>query len=109
MGWQKGWTFYPADSKKEVLHEEPKLDKPDDQNIGALWADFLQSIKSNTLPVCDIETGHRSTNMSLLGMISLKTGRSIKWDGEKEMILNDPEASKLLSREYRTPWEYPRV
>jgi hypothetical protein len=42
-------------------------------------------------------------------MISLKTGRSIKWDGEKELILNDPEASKLLSREYRTPWEYPSV
>lgn len=109
MGWQDGWTFYPVDKKKQVLHEAPKLHKPDDQNIPELWANFLQSIKTNQLPVCDIEIGHRSTNMSLLGMLSLKLGRSVQWDGEKEIILNDPEANKLLSRPYRTPYEYPRV
>jgi predicted dehydrogenase len=109
MGWQDGWTFYPADKKKQVLHEAPRLHKPDDQNIPELWANFLQSIKTNQLPICDIEIGHRSTNMSLLGMLSLKLGRSVQWDGEKEIILNDPEANKLLSRDYRSPWEYPRV
>jgi hypothetical protein len=109
MGWQKGWTFYPVDSKKEIIHQPAKLNEPDSQNINELWVNFLQSIKTNQLPLCDIETGHRSTNLSLLGMISLKTGRSLQWDGEKELIVNDPEASKLLSRDYRSPWEYPRV
>ena len=47
--------------------------------------------------------------MALLGMISLKAGRSIDWDGEKEQIIGDPEASKLLKRQYRAPWEYPKV
>jgi hypothetical protein len=59
--------------------------------------------------VRDIEIAHRSTNMSLLGMLSLKLGRSIQWDGDKEMILGDPEANKLLSRPYRKPWEYPKI
>ena len=57
--------------------------------------------------MCDIEIGHRSTNMSLLGMLSMKLGRSMQWDGDKEVVIGDDEANKLLSREYRKPWEYP--
>lgn len=107
MGWLDGWTFYPSDKKKPVLHEAPKLNKPDDQNIRELWADFLDAIKTGRRPVCDIEIGHRSTNMSLLGMLSLKLGRAVEWDGQKEEVVGDPEANKLLSRPYRAPWKYP--
>jgi predicted dehydrogenase len=107
MGWIDGWTFYPDDSKKPLIHEGSKLDQPDDQNIALLWADFLESIKTHKRPVRDIEAGHRSTNMSLLGMLSLKLGRSIEWDGEKEEIVGDADANKLLRREYRKPWVYP--
>jgi hypothetical protein len=41
--------------------------------------------------------------------LSLKIGRSIKWDGEKEIIIGDPEANRLLHRKYRKPWVYPKV
>src|SRR5688572_28466110 len=107
MGWQDGWTFYTSDKSKQVIHENPKLDKPDDQNIAALWADFMQSIAANKRSVCDIEIGHRSTNMSLLGMLSWKLGRSIAWDGEKQLVINDAEANALLQRQYRGEWLYP--
>jgi hypothetical protein len=43
----------------------------------------------------------------LLGMLSYKLGRSVQWDGEREVIIGDPEANQLLSREYRKPWVYP--
>ncbi len=109
MGWLDGWTFYPSNKNQSKVHEEPKLNKPDDQNIKELWADFISAIKSNKLPVCDIEIGHRSTNMSLLGMLSMKLGRSVQWNGEKEIIINDPEANKMLSRNYRAPYEYPKL
>ncbi|MCR4413667.1 MAG: gfo/Idh/MocA family oxidoreductase, partial [Thermoguttaceae bacterium] len=109
MGWQKGWTFYPVDSRQPVLHEDPQLHKPDDQNIKELWADFLQAIETGKRPVCDIELGHYSTNVALLGMLSYKLGRSIEWDGEKEECIGDPEANKLLRREYRAPWKYPEA
>jgi predicted dehydrogenase len=109
MGWLDGWTFYPADKNKPILHEDPKLGQPDDQNIRELWADFLEAIRTGRRPVCDIEIGHRSTNMSLLGMLSLKLGRSIQWDGDKEEVIGDAEANTLLSRAYRAPWRYPEV
>jgi predicted dehydrogenase len=109
MGWLDGWTFYPANKNRQLIHQDPQLDKPDDQNIRALFANFLDCVKTGRRPVCDIESGHRSTNVSLLGMLSLKLGRSIQWDGEKELIIGDPAANKLLRRPYRSPWEYPKA
>lgn len=107
MGWLDGWTFYPSDKNRSIIHEAPVLHKPDDQNIPELWADFMQSVQQNHSPVCDIAIGQRSTNMSLLGMLSYKLGRSIEWDGEQQLIKNDEEANKLLQRKYRGEWEYP--
>lgn len=107
MGWLDGWTFYPSDKNKPVLHEKPTLHTVDNNNIKELWADFLSAIENKRRAVCDIEIGHRSTNMSLLGVLSAKAGRSISWDPDKEIILNDPEANTLLQRTYRGSWIYP--
>ena len=109
MGWQQGWTFYPSNRRKQPLHEDPQLNLPDQQNIKELWADFMKCVKSRGKPVCDIEIGHWSTNMSLLGMLSLKVGRSLRWDGAKETVIGDVEANKLLHRNYRDAWRYPEV
>ena len=109
LGWQDGWSFYPSGDMNVEPTEKmaPQLDKPDDQNIAPLWTDFIDCIETGKTPVCDIEHGHRSSTMALLGMLTLKLGRSVAWDGEKQTILNDPEAQKLLAREYRAPWVYP--
>ena len=109
LGWQDGWTFYPSNRNEPEVHEAPTLHKPDDQNIKELWADFMDCVKTRRLPVCDIEIGHRSTNMSLLGMLSAKLGRSVAWDGEKDQVPGDEEANRLLRRDYRAPWQYPSV
>jgi predicted dehydrogenase len=106
VGWHDGWTFYPSAKGQPVLHEDPKMHLPDQQNIKELWANFLGAIKTGKTPISDIEYGYRATNMSLLAMVSAKLGgRSLQWDGEK--ILADAEANKLLRRDYRGPWKYP--
>jgi predicted dehydrogenase len=108
MGWLDGWTFYPVNNKKSPIHQDPQLNEPDQQNIRELFADFLESIKSGRRSLCDIEVGHRSTNMSLLAMLSLKLSRSLRWDGERQVILDDDQANALLKRDYRKPWVYPK-
>jgi len=40
-------------------------------------------------------------------MLSMKIGRSLAWDGEKEVVIGDDAANALLAREYRKPWVYP--
>jgi predicted dehydrogenase len=107
MGWRDGWTFYPTDGKKPIVQQAAELQEPDGHNIKLLWADFLAAIESGRRPTCDIEIGHQATVASLLGMLSLKLGRSVKWDGDKELCIGDDEANKLLRREYRAPWVYP--
>jgi predicted dehydrogenase len=107
LGWLDGWTFYPSSRGKSVVHQNPTLHKPDLHNIPELWADFLDAIKTGRRPVNDIESGHRSTTMSLLGMMSAKLGRSVEWDGAKEVIVGDAAANKLLRRDYRAPWKFP--
>lgn len=107
MGWLDGWTFYPADTRKASIHQAPTLHEPDQQNIRELWADFLGAIASGKPPISDIEVGHRSTSMSLLGMLSMKLGRSVRWDAEAQRVVGDEEANGLLRRAYRSPHVYP--
>ena len=109
MGWQKGWTFYPTNANEPVVSEAPKLNSPDSQNIKELFADFLQAIRTGSKPVSDIGEVHLSTNLALLGMLSLKLGKSIEWDGTRERIIGDDAANQLLRRPYRKGWEYPKA
>ena len=109
LGWRDGWTFYPKSKNQSPIHMDPVLHSKDSHNLPESWSDFIRAIESDSLPTCDIETGHLATNVSLLGMMSYNLGRSIQWDGEKELALNDPEANKLLTKEYRGEWELPKV
>ncbi len=109
IGWQDGWTFYPADDNAQIVHEDSQLQQPDGHNLKLLWADFMAAIDEGRKGVASIEIAHRSSVLPLLGMISARTGRSLNWDGDKEQIIGDPEANKLLSRPYRAPWVYPTV
>ena len=107
LGWRDGWTFYPSNKNESKIQKPAKLNAPDHQNIKELWADFIQAIEQKRRAACDIENGHLATNISLLGMLSYKLGRSIEWDADKEMIIGDSEANQLLKRDYRGDWEYP--
>ncbi|MEJ2703492.1 MAG: Gfo/Idh/MocA family oxidoreductase [Sedimentisphaerales bacterium] len=68
------------------------------------YVDWLDAIRKRSKPICDIETGCRSVTVCLLGNIAYKLGRSLRWDPEHEVIVGDPEASRLLSRPLRSPW-----
>lgn len=109
VGWRDGWTFYPTDSKSQVVHENAQLQEPDGHNLTLLWADFLAAVEQGKKAVASIEIAHRASVLPLLGMISWRTGRSLEWDGSREQIVGDAEASKLLSRPYRGSWVYPEV
>ncbi len=108
LGWQSGWTFYPRDEKKEIIREAAQLNKPDDQNIDLVWQDFLSCIKSGKTPNANITCGKHATNMALLANVSAAAGRSIDWDYKNDKIVGDKSAQKLLARDYRKPWVYPK-
>ena len=70
---------------------------------------FLDCVRSRNRCVCDIETGHRSTTPTLLANIALKSHALLDWDAQAERFTNNDAANKLLSYDYRKPYELPRV
>jgi predicted dehydrogenase len=66
---------------------------------------FLECVKSRKEPNSDLESAHRVATVCHLSNISLKTGRKIRWDADKEEILGDAEASQMLVLSYRKPWD----
>ncbi len=68
------------------------------------WKDFISSMKSRKPPISDIEIGHRSTAMALLGNVSLRSRQRVEWDPKTETTPNK-EAQTYLSRPYRAPWK----
>jgi len=55
-------------------------------STAGLWSDFLDALETNRRPISAIEEIHRSTNLSLLGMLSYKLGRSVRWDQGKGRV-----------------------
>jgi predicted dehydrogenase len=69
--------------------------------------DLLAAIDKRSKPVADIEEGFISTSSCILANLAMKTGRKFTWDAQKQQVVNDPEANKLLARPYRKPWTHP--
>ncbi len=72
----------------------------------ANFIDAIRSGKDDTLH-CDIREGYYSSALPLLANISYRLGRALTFDGDKEKFVNDPEADRMLTREYRTPYVVP--
>jgi predicted dehydrogenase len=70
---------------------------------------FVESVRARKAPNADIEIGHRSTSVALLGNIAMKTGKKLHWDAQKEEFTGDPEASVRLTRNLRKPWDLIRL
>jgi predicted dehydrogenase len=66
---------------------------------------FLDAMKSRQKPIADVEDGHRTATTCHLANMSLRLGRSIRWDPDKEVVIGDKEAQAMLTRPYRKPWD----
>ena len=70
--------------------------------------DFLDAIRTNRRPNCDVELGYKSVVAMQLGNIAWRTGHSLTIDPQNGHILGNPDAQKLWSRTYEKGWE-PKV
>lgn len=91
--WKRG-KYLPRELRKVKLYSSENHHQ-----------NFLDCIKTRQLTVTPVEVGHHSTIPGHLCVISMLTGRKIRWDAKEEKILGDAEASKLTTREYRAPWK----
>ncbi len=69
------------------------------------YRNFIDSVKSRTPALASADTAHHSALPGHLGLIAMRTGRKIRWNVETEEIANDPEATRLMMRVFRPPYE----
>ncbi len=92
------------DGDRMVDRTEPEELKTTGNHNRSHWEDFVASIRSRQRPVSDIEEGHRSTAMALLGNVAFRSRQRVDWDPKSETTSNK-EARPYLRREYRKPWK----
>jgi predicted dehydrogenase len=68
-------------------------------------ADFLDAIRNNRRPNCDVEAGYKSVLAMQLGNISWRVGRDLSIDPKNGHIIDDQNAQNLWSRTYEKGWE----
>ncbi len=115
------YDFVPVDEKAQKIHKDVVYEKekyPEDVTeerieLNAAPAtrlhmlDFLSAIETNGRPIADIEEGHISTASCILANISMQLGRPVTYDPKTRQVVGDAEATKLLQRTYRQPWQHP--
>lgn len=65
---------------------------------------FLDCVKSRKAPYFPVEIGHRCCSVLHLGSIAMLLGRKLKWYPGREEFAGDDEASRMLGRSMRSPW-----
>jgi predicted dehydrogenase len=121
LGVFNGYEFFPSGSRKATISGKPLIEAdkyPEDKTekdielpvasaVRLHMQDFMKARESRGKPVADIEQGHISTASCILANLSMKLGRSLKWDPEKHQVVDDAEANKLLKRPYRAGYTHP--
>ena len=73
------------------------------------WQNFVDCVRSRKQAIAPVQVAYRAISVALLGEIAMTTGQKIQWDPQKEEIIGNPAASRLLSRPYRQPWSLPTI
>jgi predicted dehydrogenase len=113
----QGWMTFSTDGFKTYFgpKNEPgpaMSDKeiPEEQRSNG-WKNLIECVRSRRLEDLDndILNGHMSAALGHLGVISYRTGRKLAFNPDTEKFVNDKEADKLLTRNYREPYVVPEI
>lgn len=90
----------PAPLKDKIIGETEKhVYKSTDH-----YKDFLDAMRKRTKPICDVETGHRTSTVCNIGNIAYELNRRLEWDPKKEQFKKDKAANALLGRPLLNEW-----
>jgi predicted dehydrogenase len=78
-----------------------KLPRIPNENHEMNWVD---AAKGKTEASCPFEYAAKLTETMLLGVVALKAGRKLDYDGANMRVTNVPEANQYLDREPRAGW-----
>ncbi len=110
--WQ---TFYGRKNEPGPTSGDSTEEAYDPMNLtgaggGNHFGNFISAVKSGNPKdlTCDIEEGYKSSALPLIANISYRLGRQLKIDRKKGIFIDDKEANKMLTRDYRKEYTVPK-
>jgi predicted dehydrogenase len=119
-----GWLWIDGDGAKWQSYHGPKDEKGEGQDLTSTesggsdpnvltsveyphYQNFVDALRAGDpkMLACEILEGHYSSTLPHLANIAYQTKRSLSFDGKSETFVNDKDADKLLTREYRKGFE----
>ncbi len=89
----------------DVLRHEATKDIPEtlprNTNHGREW---LDACRGQGQTFSDFDIGGKLTEIGLAGVVGIRAGQNLDWDGEKMEATNAPEAARFVHTDYRTKW-----
>lgn len=91
----------PVELRKPLAADDVRLYESKDH-----FRNFIDAIQNGAKPAAPIEYAHRSISIAHLANIGLRLNRTkLRWDPKTEQIVDDAEASAMLTRPMRGPWK----
>ena len=94
------YRLFPVKDFKDF--EPPEKSIPDSIGHHQEW---IKACKDGSPTTCNFDYSGALTETVLLGNVAYRTGKALQWDAEKLVATNCPEASSLITKEYRDGWE----
>ena len=106
-------TLWIDRGRYTITGETPRAGKKAIPDVEVLASDdeyhhtqvFLDNVRNHKQPVDNLEVGHRATSVGHLMNVAYEVGRKIRWDGQREQVIDDDAANALVHRQYRAPWK----
>ena len=92
-------VIYPEEHAKAVPTPKETL-----KRSAGHHRDWVDAIKGGPPASSEFSYGAKLTEITLLGLVAMRTGKVIQWDAENMKASNCPEAEHIVQGEYRDGW-----
>lgn len=94
------YKLFPKDKFKDF--EPPTETIPNSIGHHKEW---IKACKDGSPTTCNFDYSGALTETVLLGNVAYRIGKQLDWDAKSLTATNCPEATKYISKEYRSGWE----
>jgi len=106
---QSGEWGKPYDLKKSRDVGLGDLDEATRKKVEAMpdpepLVGFGEAVKTRKRAGGNAEAAHRTACIMHLANVSFRVGREIRFDPDKEVVIGDDEANRLVHQPMRAPW-----
>jgi predicted dehydrogenase len=105
---RNGWEVIVEKDKDKPKMEAVSPQPKEPGYVDVHTANFVDCMKTRQKPNCDIADAHNTALNACLGNISLRVGRRVYWDAEKQKIIGDKQANALTKANYQNGWKLPK-